>query len=186
MDIIRCSWAESDDLMRQYHDEEWGVPLHDERKWFEFLSLDGAQAGLSWATILKRRSGYQQAFKNFEVAKVAAMTDTELEEQLDNPAIIRNRLKIWSVRRNAQAFMQAQHEFGSFDNYMWQWVNNQPMLRDYEGWRATSPLSDAISKDLKKRGFTFVGSTIVYAILQSAGIVNDHELRCWRRMEISK
>lgn len=179
----RCAWADSSPAMRAYHDQEWGKPSRDDAHLFEMLILEGAQAGLSWATILARRDGYRHAFHKFDVHAVAAMTDDELTMLLQDPGIIRNRLKVFAARKNAQAFLRIVDEFGSFSDYLWQWVDGAPVVRpaaDTE-WHATSPLSDALSKDLKKRGFTFVGSTIMYAYLQSVGIVNDHLATCPQR-----
>ena len=181
MTEARCSWADSSPAMRDYHDREWGVPSHDDRHLFEMLTLEGAQAGLSWATILNRRAGYRQAFANFDPAKVAAFSDRKLEQLRQDPSIIRNRLKIYSTRANAQAFIGVQREFGSFAKYLWDWVDGKPIvsqLRTLADLPATTDLSDRISKDLKRRKFTFVGSTIVYATLQSVGIVDDHIIGC--------
>lgn len=167
--------------MRSYHDREWGVPSHNDRYLFEMLILEGAQAGLSWATILNRRDGYRRAFAGFNAVKVAAFTDRKLEQLREDPGIIRNRLKIYGTRTNAQAFITVQTEFGSFANYLWAWVQGVPVVhrpRTLAGVPATTDLSDRISKDLKRRGFTFVGSTIVYATLQSVGIVDDHVTSC--------
>jgi DNA-3-methyladenine glycosylase I len=171
------------ELYTQYHDQEWGVPVHDDQVLFEMLILEGAQAGLSWETILKRRQGYRQAFHNFDVITVAAMPDQELELLRQNEGIIRNRLKIYSTRQNAQIFIQIQKEFGSFDQYLWSFVNNQPLVslrKSMADVPATSAESDALSKDLKKRGMKFVGSTIMYAYMQAVGLVNDHIVDCWR------
>ena len=167
--------------MRAYHDHEWGIPSHDDRYLFEMLSLEGAQAGLSWATILNRRAGYRRAFANFDPAKVAAFTDRRLEQLRQDPGIIRNRLKINSTRTNAKAFVRVQAELGSFATYLWNWVDGTPIVhhpRSLGDLPATTELSDRISKDLKRRGFTFVGSTIVYSLLQAAGIVDDHITSC--------
>lgn len=167
----------------QYHDEEWGVPVHDDRHLFEMLMLEGAQAGLSWETILKRRNGYRQAFHNFDIIKVANMSDEELEVLRNNPAIIRNRLKIYSARNNAQIFLLIQKEFGSFDTYLWNFVQHTPIKNRWANISdtpVTSKESDALSKDLKKRGMKFVGSTIIYAYMQAVGLVNDHTTECWR------
>lgn len=163
-----------------YHDSEWGKPSHDDAHLFELLILEGAQAGLSWATILSRREGYRRAFHGFDARAVATMTDDELTALLTDPGIIRNRLKVFGARKNAQAFLRISEEFGSFDAYLWGWVDGQTIARSAGDkiWHATSPLSDAISKDLKKRGFTFVGSTIIYAYLQAVGVVNDHAFDC--------
>ena len=167
--------------MREYHDREWGVPSHDDRYLFEMLTLEGAQAGLSWATILNRRAGYRRAFAEFDVAKVAAMTDSRLERLLKDPGIIRNRLKVYGTRTNAKAFVKVQREFGSFATYLWNWVDGKPVVHHPKGLAdlaATTELSDRVSKDLKRRGFTFVGSTIVYSLLQAAGVVDDHVDGC--------
>jgi DNA-3-methyladenine glycosylase I len=167
--------------MGDYHDHEWGIPSHDDRYLFEMLSLEGAQAGLSWATILNRRAGYRRAFANFDPAKVAAFTDRRLEQLRQDSGIIRNRLKINSTRTNARAFMRVQAELGSFATYLWNWVDGTPIVhhpRSFSDLPATTELSDRISKDLKRRGFTFVGSTIVYSLLQAAGIVDDHITGC--------
>jgi DNA-3-methyladenine glycosylase I len=153
---------------QKYHDEEWGVPVYDDTKLFEMLILEGAQAGLSWETILKKRTGYKKAFHNFDVQKCAQMSDPELEKLMQNPKIIRNRLKIFSVRKNARVFLDIQKEFGSFSDYIWKFVDN-------------NGASDKISKDLKKRGMSFVGPTIIYAYMQAVGLVNDHEPECFRR-----
>lgn len=165
-----------------YHDQEWGIPVHDERKLFEMLILEGAQAGLSWETILKKRDGYRLAFHQFDPIAVAAMTDEALEALRENPAIVRNRLKIYSTRKNAKVFLEIQTEFGSFDAYVWQFVNSQPIIGHWETLEVvpvTTSESDALSKDLKKRGMSFVGSTIIYAYMQAIGMVNDHLIECW-------
>jgi DNA-3-methyladenine glycosylase I len=167
--------------MRDYHDHEWGVPSHDDRYLFEILTLEGAQAGLSWATILNRRDGYRRAFANFEPAKVARFTDRRLEQLRQDPGIIRNRLKISSTRVNAQAYIRVQGEFGTFSTYLWNWVDGVPVInhpRTLADLPATTELSDRISKDLKRRNLTFVGSTIVYSVIQSVGIVDDHVTTC--------
>jgi DNA-3-methyladenine glycosylase I len=167
--------------MREYHDNEWCVPSHDDRYLFEMLILEGAQAGLSWATILNRREGYRRAFANFDVHKIAAMTDTRLERILLDQGIIRNRLKVYGARTNAKAFVKVQREFGSFATYLWNWVDGTRVVhhpRALADLPATTDLSDRISKDLKRRGFTFVGSTIVYSFLQAAGVVDDHLEGC--------
>lgn len=164
-----------------YHDHEWGIPLHDDRSLFEMLILEGAQAGLSWETILKRRAEYRKAFLGFDPKKVAFMTDEALESLLQNEGLIRNRLKIFSARKNALVFLQIQKEFGSFDAYLWGHVQHKPLLNHWKTGKevpVTTPLSDAISKDLKKRGMSFVGSTIIYAYLQAVGVVNDHLVTC--------
>ncbi len=182
--IIRCAWVpKNNPLYQKYHDEEWGVPVHDDKKHFEFIVLEGAQAGLSWETVLKKREGYRKAFYNFDVEKCANMTDEELEEQLVNPEIIRNRLKVFSVRKNARVFVEIQKEFGSFNDYIWSFVGGEPIcnnLKSVSEIPATSTQSDKLSKDLKKRGMTFVGSTIMYAHMQATGLVNDHTTDCFR------
>lgn len=176
----RCRWCPADkpDYIA-YHDEEWGVPVHDDRVLFEMLILEGAQAGLSWYTILKRREGYRKAFKGFDVAACARLTDAELEAILATGDIIRNRLKVFSVRKNAIAFQKIQAEFGSFDAYLWGYVGGQPKVNRGDKLLVTSAESDALSKDLKKRGMSFVGSTILYAYMQAVGVVNDHLPECY-------
>ena len=184
----RCHWASADDaLMCDYHDTEWGVPLHDDRALFEFLVLEGAQAGLSWSTVLNKREAYRKAFHNFDIARVARMTDKQLDKLLENPALIRNRLKIYSARSNARAALKVIEEFGSLDNYFWSFVGGKPIRNkwpDRSHVPATSEISDNLSKDLKKRGFTFVGSTIMYAHLQATGMVNDHFTDCFRHRQV--
>lgn len=178
----RCSWA-TNDLNIPYHDTEWGVPLHDDRGLFEFLILEGAQAGLSWDTILRKRENYRAAFDNFDPEKVARYTDAKCAELLLNEGIIRNRLKVASAVGNAKAFLKVQDEFGSFDSYIWAFVGGEPIVNRTEGLGdvpAKTDISDAISKDLKKRGFNFVGSTIMYAFMQATGMVNDHLVTCFR------
>ncbi len=182
---VRCSWARGD-LMIRYHDEEWGVPVYDDRKLFEFLILEGAQAGLSWETILNKRENYRAAFDAFDVQKISRYDSRKLAQLLQNPGIVRNRLKIASAVRNAQAFLRIQKEFGSFHRYIWQFVNDRPQVNEWkrgEKLLARSDVSDAISKDLKKRGFNFVGSTICYAFMQAVGMVNDHAADCFRRRD---
>ena len=184
MIINRCFGNKiGQELYAEYHDTEWGVVVHDDQKLFEMLILEGAQAGLSWETILKRRQGYRKAFYNFEVSKVACMSDDELEALRQNPGIIRNRLKIYATRTNARVFLQIQKEFGSFDAYVWNFVQGKPVVNQWKSIKE-SPVStgdsDALSKDLKKRGMTFVGSTIMYAFMQAVGMVNDHVVTCWR------
>jgi len=183
-DRVRCGWASGGDpLYESYHDEEWGVPLHDDRALFELLCLEGAQAGLAWITILRKRESYRSAFFGFDPERCAAMTDAELEERLADPGIVRNRLKVYGVRKNARAFLEVVAERGSFDAYLWSWVDGKPLINARKGTGdlpASTPLAEAISKDLKKRGFTFVGPTIVYAYLQSTGVVNDHTVTCFR------
>ena len=186
MKVTRCGWCGDDPLYVSYHDQEWGVPLRDDRALFEFLVLEGAQAGLAWITVLRKREGYRQAFGNFDPGKVARYSDRKLQRLLDNPRIIRNRLKVFSARQNARAFLAVQEEWGSFANYMWQFVDGKPIQNR---WRTvadvppTSRLSDRISKDLKRRGFSFVGTTIVYAHMQATGMVNDHLVTCFRHAE---
>lgn len=185
MTHIRCPWVPlNKPFYVTYHDEEWGVPVHDDRQHFEMLILEGAQAGLSWETILKKRDGYRAAFHNFDVEQVAVMSDAALEALRENPAIVRNRLKIYAARKNAIVFRALQKEYGSFDTYIWSFVNGTPIistLRTMSDYPARTELSDRISKDLKKRGMTFVGSTIIYAYLQAIGMVNDHTVDCFRR-----
>ncbi len=184
----RCAWALGDPLLCEYHDTEWGVPLHDDRALFEFLCLEGAQAGLSWRTVLAKRDHYRRVFHRFEIARVAAMEDSELEALLIDPGIIRNRLKVWSVRDNAIAAMDVIAEFGSLDRYLWSFVEGVAILNH---WReaaevpASSALSERMSKTLKRRGFRFVGSTICYSLLQATGMINDHLLGCFRHRACS-
>jgi DNA-3-methyladenine glycosylase I len=185
-DVVRCSWAR-DALSIDYHDREWGVPLHDDRALFEFLILEGAQAGLSWSTILKKRPAYRAAFHRFDPRKVARYNDANIEALLANPGIVRNRLKVAAAVRNARAFLAVQKEFGSFDKYVWQFVGGQPRQNRWRRPRdvpAKTAESDAMSKDLVKRGFTFVGSTICYAFMQATGMVNDHAVSCFRYAEL--
>ncbi len=181
----RCSWAKNE-LNIPYHDTEWGVPLHDDNALFEFLILEGAQAGLSWDTILRKRENYRDAFDSFDPAKVAAYDDDKCAELLLNEGIIRNRLKIASTVRNARAFLALQKEFGSFDKYIWGFVGGKPLDNQLKGGDvpAKTEISDAISKDLKNRGFNFVGSTIMYAFMQATGMVNDHLTTCFRYKEV--
>lgn len=185
----RCHWAEGQfSEYVQYHDEEWGVPVHDDRKHFEFLILEGAQAGLSWATILKRREGYRQAFADFDPEVVANFDEDKILELLQFEGIIRNKLKVRGAVTNAQKFLEVQKEFGSFDAYIWSFVGGMPLQNHWKSHSevpATSPESDALSKDLKKRGFKFVGSTIMYAHMQACGLVNDHTVDCFRYDECS-
>ena len=178
----RCQWAK-DDLMIKYHDTEWGVPVHDDKKLFEMLILEGAQAGLSWSTILKRRKTYQKAFANFNPDKVAKFSKKDIIRLLQDEGIIRNKLKISSAINNANQFLKIQKEFGSFDKYVWSFVNGKPIVNKFKKLSdlpASTPLSDKLSKDLKKRGFNFVGSTICYAFMQSVGMVNDHTRNCFK------
>jgi DNA-3-methyladenine glycosylase I len=179
----RCSWCEGSEIYEKYHDEEWGVPVYDDKKIFEFLILEGAQAGLSWLTILKRREGYRKAFANFDVKKVAKFTAKDVEKLMQDTGIIRNRLKIQSAITNAQHFIEVQKDFGSFSKYIWSFVGGKPIVNKLTDWKtmpAMTSESDALSKDLKKRGFKFVGSTIIYAHMQATGMVNDHVVSCFR------
>lgn len=182
--LKRCFGGEpGKEFYAEYHDVEWGIPSHDDRHLFELLILEGAQAGLSWETILKKRDGYRKAFHNFDPVKVAAMTDSELEEVLQNPEVVRNRLKVFGTRKNAEAYVRIQKEFGSFDRYVWGFVKGEPIINHWERSEKVpcqTLESDALSKDLKKRGMTFVGSTIIYAYMQAIGMVNDHLTSCWR------
>jgi DNA-3-methyladenine glycosylase I len=185
----RCEWAagQFEEYIR-YHDEEWGVPVHDDKTHFEFLILEGAQAGLSWSTILKRREGYRSAFAGFDPEIVAAFDEQKIEELLQFEGIIRNRLKVQSAVTNAQKFLEIQEEFGSFDAYIWQFVNGKPVINHWNSLKevpATTRESDALSKDLKKRGFKFTGSTIMYAYMQACGLVNDHTTDCFRHSVLS-
>ncbi len=181
----RCTWP-SNELAIRYHDEEWGVPLHDDKKLFEFLILEGAQAGLSWDTILRKRENYREAFDGFDVNKVARYTEKKIEKLLQNEGIVRNRLKLASAVGNAKAYLKVQKEFGSFDAYIWSFVNCKPIdgkRKSSTDVPAKTDVSDAISKDLRKRGFNFVGSTIMYAFMQATGMVNDHLVSCFRYRE---
>ena len=181
--MIRCEWAERGELERAYHDEEWGVAVHDDRRLFEFLVLEGAQAGLSWSTVLKKREGYRKAFGNFDATRVSLFSDGDVSMLLADPGIIRNRLKIRAAVANAKAFLRVQEEFGRFDDYIWRFVEGTP-LRNAWGRMTeipcSTPESDAMSKDLRSRGFKFVGSKICYAFMQAVGMVNDHVVECFR------
>lgn len=184
----RCEWCLRDEIYQAYHDLEWGVPVHDDRKLFEFLILEGAQAGLSWITILKRRPGYRRAFAQFDPEKVARFSPAKLEKLLQDPGIIRNRLKVQSAVANARAFLRVQNEFGSFDAYQWRFVDGKPIRNRWKSLKdipPRTPLSDVFSKDLKRRGFSFVGSTIIYAHMQAVGMVNDHVVGCFRHREVA-
>ena len=184
--ITRCGWAQND-LAIRYHDREWGVPQHDDRALFEFLVLEGAQAGLSWDTILRKRENYRAAFDNFDVEKISRYKQRKMDSLMRNEGIVRNRLKILSVTKNAKAFLEVQAEFGSFDRYVWQFVGGKPRvnaLKSLQHAPSCTAESDALSKDLKKRGFTFVGSTICYAFMQAVGMVNDHVVTCFRYREV--
>jgi DNA-3-methyladenine glycosylase I len=190
MTTKRCTWVSMDDrLMLQYHDREWGVPVHDDRKHFEFLVLEAAQAGLSWSIVLKKREGYRHAFNEFDPMKVARYTEKRIQKIILDPGIIRNRMKIEAAVRNARAFLAIQEEMGSFDAYCWRFVDGRPKLNRWKAMReipATSRESDSFSKDLKRRGLTFVGSTIIYAHMQAIGMVNDHLVDCFRYREVRR
>ncbi len=184
--VVRCEWAAEEPNL-SYHDKEWGRPEHDDQKLFEFLILEGAQAGLSWITILKRREGYRKAFSNFDVKKVAKYNQKQIDKLLKDESIIRNRLKISSAVNNAQQFLKAQQEFGTFDKYIWNFVNNKPIKNKFKKLSdlpASTMISEKMSKDLKKRGFNFVGPTICYALMQAIGMVNDHTSKCFRYQKI--
>jgi DNA-3-methyladenine glycosylase I len=187
--VKRCGWAGSDPLYVSYHDSEWGKPVHDDRRLFEMLVLEGAQAGLSWSTILKKRKNYQKAFHGFNIKKVASYSKADVKRLLGDPGIVRNRLKIESAIRNARGVLEIKREFGSFDSFIWRYVDYTPRQNS---WRSLSELparteeSDAMSKDLKKHGFSFVGSTICYAFMQAVGMVNDHVVNCFRHKELAK
>ena len=186
--VARCGWAAGTEILTLYHDEEWGVPVHDDARHFEFLILEGAQAGLSWLTVLRKRDAYRRAYQGFDPQRVARFAKRDIERLVGNPGIVRNRAKIESSITNARRFLDIQEEFGSFDAYLWRWVDGKPVLNH---WRAISEvpprseLSDTLSKDLKARGFSFVGSTIVYAHLQAVGVVNDHLAGCFRWRELA-
>jgi len=183
-EIIRCGWSLKDELYKKYHDEEWGIPQHDERKLFEMICLEGAQAGLSWYTILKKRENYRKAFGNFDAKKIARYNQEKVEKLMQNEGIIRNRLKINAFITNAKAFLVIQKEFGSFSDYIWQFVNGKPKVNNVKSLKDIPPKtaeSDAMSKDLIKRGFKFTGSTICYAFMQAVGMVDDHVNECWRK-----
>ncbi|HPI60360.1 DNA-3-methyladenine glycosylase I [Zoogloea sp.] len=185
---VRCAWCGDDPLYQAYHDTEWGVPLHDDRALFELLTLEGAQAGLSWITVLRKRETYREAFANFDPASVARFTEADQAALMLNPGIVRNRLKISSTVDNARAFLAIQAEFGSFDTWLWRFVDGHPIhnsLRSLADAQASTALSDELSKALKKRGFRFVGSTICYAFMQAAGLVNDHTTDCFRHGEVA-
>ena len=185
---VRCNWCLGDELYLDYHDEEWGVPLHNDRKLFEFLVLEGAQAGLSWITVLKKRAAYRRAFDDFDHMQVAEYDEHKVSSLLTDPGIIRNELKIRSAIRNARAFIRVREEFGTFDNYIWAFVDGKPIQNAWQHGSqipAETPLSNKISKDLKRRGFNFVGPTIIYAHMQATGMVNDHTTDCFRYREVS-
>ena len=186
---IRCEWCLKFDQYVAYHDEEWGVPVHDDRTHFEFLILEGAQAGLSWSTILKKREGYRKAFAGFDPGKVARFTPARIEKILLDPGIIRNRLKVAAAVNNAKRFLEIQKEFESFDRYIWSFVGGKPIVNRRKALSdipPTTPESDALSKDLIKRGFKFVGSTVIYAHMQACGLVNDHLVSCWRYRQVMR
>jgi len=183
----RCAWGNSSTFYMDYHDREWGVPVHEDRKLLEFLILEGAQAGLSWSTILNKRQGYIQAFDNFEAIKIANYSDGKVQELLANPEIVRNRLKIQAAIQNARSFLKVQDQYGSFDAYIWRFVDGKPIQNSWKSLQeisARTKESDAMSKELKKLGFTFVGSTICYAFMQAVGMVNDHTVDCFRWQEV--
>jgi len=185
----RCNWCGDDPLYVAYHDEEWGVPVRDDQTLFEFLILEGAQAGLAWITVLRKREGYRTLFDDFDAKKIAQYSDKKLDKLLLDPRIIRNRLKVYGARKNALAFLKIQGEYGSFSNYIWDFVDGKPIQNNWKSMAelpATSPISDALSKDMKKRGFTFVGSTIMYAHMQATGMINDHTANCFRHKECKK
>ncbi|MBT6042468.1 MAG: DNA-3-methyladenine glycosylase I [Gammaproteobacteria bacterium] len=185
--LSRCAWAGDDPLYQKYHDKEWGVPLHSDKKLFEFLILEGMQAGLSWITILKKRQAFREAFDGFDFNKVAKYQDRKIEQLLDNPGIIRNKLKVNAAVTNAQAFIRIRKEFGTFNKYIWQFVDHQPLQNSWKNLQempAKTPLAETITRDLKKRGFSFVGPTIVYSHMQATGMVNDHTRDCFRHQEI--
>jgi DNA-3-methyladenine glycosylase I len=187
--IYRCGWCITDPLMIEYHDNEWGVPVHDDRKHFEFIVLDGAQAGLSWQTVLRKREAYRKAFDDFDFAKVARYGDKKIAELLENPGIIRNKLKVNSAVKNARAFLEVRKEFGTFDVYIWQFVDGKTIHNTWKSMKeipARTSESDAMSNDMKKRGFNFVGSTICYAYMQATGMVNDHTTECFRHKELKR
>jgi DNA-3-methyladenine glycosylase I len=186
----RCDWGVTEgSLMAQYHDEEWGVPVHDDRLLFEYLILEGAQAGLNWTTILNRRENYREAFDNFAIEKVAAYDEAKIAQLLENPGIIRHKRKLESTVRNAQAALKVIEEFGSLDAYLWSFVDGKPVINHFQSMSevpAKTPVSEALSKDLKKRGFSFVGPTICYAFMEAVGMVNDHQVDCFRWQEVQE
>jgi DNA-3-methyladenine glycosylase I len=185
----RCWWPGTDPIYIAYHDKEWGVPVREERLLFEFICLEGQQAGLSWITVLKKRDHYRKCFKNFDISKAAKLTDEAIEKLLLNPGLIRNRLKLYSIRTNALAFQAVQKEFGSFESYIWSFVDGKTIdnrRKEAKTVPATTPESDAMAKDLKRRDFKFIGSTICYAFMQAAGLVNDHTSNCFRYKEVKK
>ena len=182
-EVSRCGWARGDEALILYHDSEWGVPVHDEHRHFEFLVLEGAQAGLSWLTVLRKRDAYRRAYRGFDPARVARFGKRDIERLMGDPGIVRNRAKIESSINNAKRFLEIQKEFGSFDAYIWKWTNGRPQVNRWRAIREVPPaseLSDEVSKDLKARGFSFVGSTIIYSHLQAVGVINDHLASCFR------
>lgn len=186
---VRCSWCLKTENYMKYHDEEWGVPVHDDQKHFEFLILEGAQAGLSWLTVLNKREGYRKAFADFDPVKVARFTEAKCEKILLDPGIVRNRLKVYGAVNNAKRFLEVQKEFGSFDKYIWSFVGGKPIINKWSSLGQIAPTtkeSDALSKDLVKRGFKFVGSTVMYSHMQACGLVNDHIASCFRYNEVNK
>ena len=188
-DKVRCSWCLKTENYIEYHDKEWGLPVHDDRKHFEFLILEGAQAGLSWLTILNKREGYRKAFADFDPVKVARFTEAKCEKILLDPGIVRNRLKVYGAVNNAKRFLEVQKEFGSFDKYIWSFVGGKPIINKWKTLGQIAPTtkeSDALSKDLIKRGFKFVGSTVMYSHMQACGLVNDHIADCFRYKEVIK
>ena len=188
-ELKRCGWTKGNALNNHYHDTEWGVPVHDDHKLFEYLILDAFQAGLSWLTILKKRDNFRKALDNFDYEKISQYNDAKIRQLMLNKSIVRNRRKIEATITNARAFMKVQEEYGSFDKYIWQFVGFKPILNSMTSWQQTPSMSkesDIMSKDLRKRGFKFVGSTICYAFMQAAGMVNDHEVTCFRYREVQK
>jgi DNA-3-methyladenine glycosylase I len=188
-DVVRCEWCNSEEIYKKYHDKEWGVPLHSDRKLFEFLILEGAQAGLSWITVLKKRKSYRQVFDQFDFNKVADYKENKIKSLLNNPGIIRNQLKIRGTVKNAQAFIKVREEFGTFNKYIWQFTGGRTIQNSWKSLKeipAETAESQQMSKDLKKRGFTFVGPTICYAFMQAVGMVNDHVTDCHRYKELKK
>jgi DNA-3-methyladenine glycosylase I len=187
--LNRCGWCEGDELYEAYHDNEWGVPVYDDDTIFEFLILETFQAGLSWITVLRKRENFREAFDNFDYKKIANYSEEKIQELLQNPRIIRNKLKIRATVTNAKAFMEVQKEFSSFSKYIWDFVDGNPIqneVEDYKNAPATTDISDKLSKDLKKKGFKFVGSTVLYAHMQATGMVNDHEISCFRYSEVKE
>ena len=187
-ELTRCDWPGSNELMIKYHDEEWGIPNHDDRKWFEYITLDAFQAGLSWSIVLNKRENFLKAFDNFDPAKISKYSQNKIDGLIQDAGIIRNKLKINATISNAKVFLNVQKEYGSFDKYIWRFVNGKPIINKWETISelpASTPESDILSKDLKSRGFKFVGTTICYAFMQSAGMVNDHLVNCFRYKELT-